>query len=66
MQLHSVYPELNFVVQDREVVIQQALPAWKSKYSSAVSDGKVKLDAHDFFETNPVAGAEVYWLRHIM
>lgn len=66
MQLHNTYPELNFVVQDRKPVIQQALLAWETKYPAAISKGKVKLAAHDFFEKNPVLGAEVYWLRHIM
>lgn len=66
MQLHSIYPKLKFVIQDREFMVQQAVSSWKEKYPSAVSDGSVKLVVHDFFEKNPVVGAEVYWLRHIM
>lgn len=66
MQLHSIYPELTLIVQDKESVIQQALPTWETKYPTAILEGKVKLVAHSFFEKNPVLGAEAYWLRHIM
>jgi hypothetical protein len=66
MQLHSIYPELSLVVQDTGFMIHQAHSAWEMKYPSAVLEGKVKIVAHDFFEKNPVLGAEVYWLRHIM
>ena len=47
-------------------MVHQALSSWKDRYPSALVDGSVKLAAHDFFEKNPVIGAEVYWLRHIM
>lgn len=66
MQLHGLYPNLNLVVQDRGPIIQQAVGVWQTKHPSAVSRGKVKLVVHDFFKPNPVIGAEVYWLRHIM
>jgi hypothetical protein len=66
MQLHNTYPELNLVVQDKEPVIQQALSVWETKYPAAIQNGKVKLAGHDFFEKNPVHGAKVYWMRHIM
>jgi hypothetical protein len=66
MQLHSVYPELSFVVQDTPSVLQQAQSVWEMKYPSAVSEGKVKIAGHDFFKKNPVVGADVYWLRHIV
>ncbi|CZR56846.1 related to O-methyltransferase [Phialocephala subalpina] len=64
--LHSVYPELSLVIQDRKFMIQQARSVWGMKYPSAILEGKVSLVTHDFFETNPVRGAEVYWLRYIM
>ena len=66
MKLHEAYPSLNLIVQDKEAVIQQALSVWETRYPSAISEDKVKLSAHDFFKTNAVQGAEVYWLRHVM
>ena len=66
MQLHSTYPKLNLIVQDKGHMIQQALSVWETKYHSAILKGNVRLTAHDFFEKNPILGAEVYWLRYIM
>ncbi|OQU99123.1 hypothetical protein CLAIMM_04802 [Cladophialophora immunda] len=66
MQLHAYYPNLNLVVQDREHVIQQAIAVWETRHHSAIADGRVKLARHDFFQKNPVVGAEIYWLRYIV
>jgi hypothetical protein len=48
MQLHSVHPTLNLVVQDTRSMIQQARSAWEAKYPSALVEGKVNIEAHDF------------------
>jgi hypothetical protein len=66
MKLHTAFPSLNFIVQDKEPVIQQAISVWQAKFPAALSQGKVRLSAHDFFQKNPVQGAEIYWLRHIV
>lgn len=66
MHLHEHHPGLNLVVQDREPVIREASRIWTTKYPSALSTGGIKLNVHDFFTTNPVLGADVYWLRHII
>ncbi|KAL9124976.1 MAG: hypothetical protein Q9217_005755 [Psora testacea] len=53
--------DIRFVVQDMpEVVIEgsQNLPE--------ALNGRVKFMAHDFFETQPVKGADVYFLRWIL
>ncbi|OAL29887.1 hypothetical protein AYO22_01793 [Fonsecaea multimorphosa] len=66
MQLHAYHPNLSLIVQDREHVIQQAIAVWETKHPSAVADGRVTLAPHDFFQKNPVVGAEIYWLRYII
>jgi hypothetical protein len=66
MELHAQYPGINLVVQDKDSVIQQAVVVWNTKNPSAVFQGKVKFAAHDFFKKNPVVGADIYWLRHIV
>ncbi|KIW65329.1 hypothetical protein, variant [Phialophora macrospora] len=66
MQLHARHPGLCLVVQDRKPVISQAVSVWQAKHPSAIAEGKVTLAEHDFFRKNPVVGAEVYWLRHIV
>lgn len=66
MALHATCPSLKLVVQDKDPVIQQALAVWMVRHPAAISEGKVHLSAHNFFEANPVRGADVYWLRYIM
>ena len=53
------YPSLSVAVQDQPDVIKTAaLPAHAMD--------KVTLQAHDFFEPQPVEGADVYFLRMIL
>ncbi|KAI4085799.1 MAG: hypothetical protein LQ344_008124 [Seirophora lacunosa] len=66
MQLR-LYPKLNFVIQDRGPVLQRAAQnTWPKEVSAALTDGRVRFMEHDFFNPNPVHGAEVYWLRYIL
>lgn len=66
-QLSHLYPELNFVIQDRAPVLKQAeAEVWPKVNPSALAAGKVAFMPHDFFETNPVKNADVYWLRYIL
>ncbi|KAK0669813.1 putative methyltransferase [Cercophora samala] len=67
MELSRLYPNLNFVVQDRAPVLQQAeTEVWPKEHPKALQSGKVKFWPHNMFEPNPVKGADVYWLRYIM
>lgn len=67
LQLSHLYPKLNFVIQDRGPVIQQAeRTVWAKEAPEALSKGRVSFVEHDFFTPNPVTGAGVYWLRYIM
>jgi hypothetical protein len=66
MQLYEEYPDLRFIVQDRPRVIDEAEKIWSSDNPEALKSGRVKLMPHDFFEANPVKGAEVYCLRYIL
>ncbi|KAI1499394.1 O-methyltransferase [Biscogniauxia marginata] len=66
MQLYSTYPELKFVVQDQPAMIAEAEQVWREKQPGALEQGRATLMAHDFFEANPVKGAEVYWFRHVL
>ncbi|KAL9047473.1 MAG: hypothetical protein Q9206_006754, partial [Seirophora lacunosa] len=62
-----LYPKLNFVIQDRGPVLQRAAQnTWPKEISAALTDGRVRFMEHDFFNPNPVHGAEVYWLRYIL
>ncbi|KAI9674799.1 MAG: hypothetical protein M1817_001703 [Caeruleum heppii] len=64
LQLSQQYPSLNFVVQDRPSVLKQAETIWQKENPDALKQGRVKLMPHDFFQEQPVKGADVYWFRH--
>lgn len=67
LQLLPVYPQLKFVVQDRlENVKQGEEEIFPREAPDAIPSGRVKFMAHDFFQENPVKGADVYWLRGIL
>ncbi|KAL6231241.1 hypothetical protein BDW75DRAFT_220708, partial [Aspergillus navahoensis] len=67
LQLLPAYPQLRYIVQDRAEVLQQAQEEiWPVEGSEAVADGRVQFMEHDFFQPNPVKGADVYWLRGIL
>ena len=67
IQLSQVYPDLNFVLQDRGPVIKIAEnEVWPKENKTALSQSRVIFMEHDFFTPNPVHGAEVYWLRSIL
>lgn len=67
VQLSRLYPQLKFVIQDRGPALKQAESiVWPQENPAALAEGRVKFVQHDFFEPNPVRGAEVYWLRSIL
>nr|POE77916.1 o-methyltransferase geda [Quercus suber] len=67
LQLSKLYPELNFVVQDRGPAIEHGKSqVWPAENPDALREGRVTFMKHDFFQKNPVEGAEVYWLRYIL
>ena len=67
LQLCNLYPNLEFVVQDRAPVLDQAKSiVWPKENPDALASGRVKFQAHDFFNENPEKGADIYWLRYIM
>ncbi|CAJ2501645.1 Uu.00g044980.m01.CDS01 [Anthostomella pinea] len=65
-QLYDKFDDLKFVVQDRPSMVTQGEAMWRHENPEALSNGRVRLMAHDFFAANPVKGAEVYWLRYIL
>ncbi|KAL3431736.1 S-adenosyl-L-methionine-dependent methyltransferase [Aspergillus tetrazonus] len=67
LQLLPAYPQLRYIVQDRAEVLQQAQEEiWPVEAPEAVADGRVQFMEHNFFQPNPVKGADVYWLRGIL
>ncbi|KAJ6259262.1 O-demethylpuromycin-O-methyltransferase [Drechslerella dactyloides] len=65
--LSHLYPDLNFVIQDRGKTLSKGeAEVWPRENPSALQQGRVKFIEHDFFEENPVKGADIYWLRYIL
>jgi len=67
LELSRLYPDFRFIVQDRPPVLEQAKSEfWPIEDPTALEQGRVVLQPHDFFTENPVKNAEVYWLRYII
>ncbi|KAJ4413755.1 hypothetical protein N0V82_008344 [Gnomoniopsis sp. IMI 355080] len=54
------------IVQDQPGMIEHAKAQWEKMDPQALASGAVKLTAHDFFQENPVKGADVYWFRSVI
>ncbi|GKT48767.1 O-methyltransferase gedA [Colletotrichum spaethianum] len=54
------------IVQDQPGMIEHATAHWQKTDPQALATGAVKLTAHDFFNENPVKGADVYWFRSVI
>ncbi|KAI1324237.1 S-adenosyl-L-methionine-dependent methyltransferase [Xylariaceae sp. FL0255] len=67
LQLSHIYPDLKFVLQDRAPALHQAqTEIWPRENPEALKGGRIQFMPHNFFETNPVQNADVYWLRYIL
>ncbi|ESK87498.1 hypothetical protein Moror_10910 [Moniliophthora roreri MCA 2997] len=62
----KAFPSIKFVVQDRPAVIKDAEKFWADAMPEALQSGRVVLSDHDFFQDQPVRGADVYYLRMIL
>ncbi|KAF7929020.1 hypothetical protein EAE99_004764 [Botrytis elliptica] len=60
VELAKNYPKLNFVVEDYKKNVEQGAAQLSSELTN-----RVKFLQHNFFDPQPVTGAEVYVLRHI-
>ena len=67
LQLSHLHSHLRFIIQDRGPVLYQAEhDVWPRENPRALAGGLVEFVVHDFFDPNPVIGADVYWLRYIL
>ncbi|OSX64691.1 hypothetical protein POSPLADRAFT_1031734 [Postia placenta MAD-698-R-SB12] len=65
-ELATRYPKLQFVVQDRPVILEKAKEFWTSSLPDAGVKNRVRFHPQNFFEEQSVKGADIYILRHIM
>ncbi|KAL1689190.1 S-adenosyl-L-methionine-dependent methyltransferase [Schizophyllum commune] len=60
------FPKLKFIVQDLLPVVQSAPPVWNKELPGAIESGRVQFMEHDFFNEQPVKGADIYHMRYIL
>jgi len=66
MTLARQCPDLRIVVQDRPAVVENGIQLWEHEMPAALSSGRVKFEAHDFFTTQPQTDAAVFFLKHVL
>ncbi|KAG1822664.1 S-adenosyl-L-methionine-dependent methyltransferase [Suillus subaureus] len=64
--LAKMYPHLRITHHDLPNVMVLARNAWERNVPEALLDGRVEFIPIDFLEDAPVAGKDVYYLRHII
>ncbi|KAJ7090594.1 O-methyltransferase [Mycena crocata] len=57
-------PSLSIVIQDRAATVEHAKKHWAEHFPSHVENQLVHFQAHDFFESQPVKNASVFFMRH--
>ncbi|KAJ7223301.1 S-adenosyl-L-methionine-dependent methyltransferase [Mycena pura] len=66
LPLAAKFPELKFVVQDLEGVIEQGKVVRDTKMPAAIESAQVSLQVHDFFTPQPQTGASIFLLKQVM
>lgn len=67
LAITKAFPHLHVVVQDQKPVIDgEAQALWAKEDQKAVEDGRVTLQAHDFFQPQPVKDAAVFFMRFVV
>ncbi|KAG6354068.1 hypothetical protein INS49_005039 [Diaporthe citri] len=64
--LVEMNPSFRVVVQDLPRVVEGLAEEFAGGSGGEGGGGNVTYQAHDFFDAQPVAGADVYFLRHVM
>ncbi|KZV60678.1 S-adenosyl-L-methionine-dependent methyltransferase [Peniophora sp. CONT] len=59
-------PNLRFIVQDREALMEPAKKFWTTENPEALKSGRALLQVHDFFGPQTVKDADVFLMRMIM
>ncbi|KAF3190679.1 hypothetical protein TWF788_008200 [Orbilia oligospora] len=49
-----------------QVISKGEAELWPKESPSALQEGRVKFIEHDFFQENPIKGADIYWLRYVL
>ena len=45
---------------------EQGLEICRRDFPSTLDSGRLVFMQHDFFESNPIKGADIYWMRNVL
>ncbi|KAK0649808.1 S-adenosyl-L-methionine-dependent methyltransferase [Cercophora newfieldiana] len=62
--LAELFPSYIFIVQDLQCVVDTAQAMWKEDAARTDKITNVSFQAHNYFDRQPVEGADVYYMRH--
>ncbi|KAB8237685.1 O-methyltransferase-domain-containing protein [Aspergillus alliaceus] len=62
--LAKAFPDLEFIVQDIPHVVEEGIKVIRENNEASIAD-RIKFQEYDFFQKEPVQGAEVYLFRQI-
>ncbi|KLO06094.1 S-adenosyl-L-methionine-dependent methyltransferase [Schizopora paradoxa] len=66
LALAKEHPHLKFVVQDRGPVVEDGLERLKVLHPEELNSGRISFQEHNFFDSQPIANADVYMLKFII
>jgi len=66
LDLARAFPNLKFIIQDREPICRVGEKHWDSEIPSARRLGRVQFQEHNFYDAQPVKNADVFYMRMIM
>ncbi|KAF8626087.1 hypothetical protein AX15_005085 [Amanita polypyramis BW_CC] len=64
--LAQSFGKLRFIIQDHPKVIEDGLKVWNQEMPEALSTGRVRFEAHNFFETQLQKDVSVFFMRRVM
>ncbi|KAF8891932.1 O-methyltransferase-domain-containing protein [Gymnopilus junonius] len=59
-------PHLRFVIQDKVDLVAAGQAAWETQLGQPVSSDRVSFQVHNFFASQPITGASIFILKHVL
>ncbi|KDQ60868.1 hypothetical protein JAAARDRAFT_125414 [Jaapia argillacea MUCL 33604] len=66
MIVAQAFPQVRIVIQERPQVVEHGLKFWNEVYPEAIKSGRVRFEAHEFFDAQPQTNASVFFVRTIL
>ncbi|KAF8191305.1 S-adenosyl-L-methionine-dependent methyltransferase [Pholiota molesta] len=60
------FPQLKVILQDLPAVVQQGRNYWQAERPKAIEEKRVQFVPIDFFNDQPEANCDFYYLRHVL